>query len=153
MSVVSYWLAVSLFHETHVLAYGCCCLSDSVAVCLISFVFPLRVSGVSPRGFFSQDFFDAFHSAGILFVILGWWYIFVSLCLLSFNLIYLPPSLPLFLSVFISQTFLSRETMTTVCARRHATWRATVKRCPLSRYPAKHRPSTLRRNSTKQSST
>lgn len=153
MSVVSYWLAVSLFHETHVSAYGCCCLSDSVAVCLISFVFSLRVSGVSPRSFFSQDFFDAFHSAGILFVILGWWYIFVSLCLLSFNLsTYLP--LSLYLPVcFISQTFLSRETMTTVCVRRHATWHATVKRCPLSRYPAKHRPSTLQRNSTKQSST
>lgn len=98
------------------LAYGCCCLSDSVAVCLISFVFPLRVSGVSPRGFFSQDFFDAFHSAGILFVILG---VVIHLCVPVSPLFqsYLSTSLSPSLSVclYFSDFLVERDNDYCVC--------------------------------------
>lgn len=51
--------------QSHMSASGCFRLLDSVTACLISFAFLIRVSGVSTRGFFSQDLFDAFHSAAI----------------------------------------------------------------------------------------
>lgn len=75
----------------------------------------------------------------------------VCTCVFFLSISLSSPSLSLYL--LYAQIFLSRETMTTVCARHHATWRATARRCPLSRYPAKHQPSTLLRNSTRQSST
>lgn len=79
------------------LASGRCLLSHSVAVCLISFVFLIRVSGVSPRGFCSQAFF--------LRLSLCWHFVchagvtmHLSLPLLSlFELLYLP-----FLSLSLS---------------------------------------------------
>ncbi len=107
----SYWLAIShsFVTQAHVSASGCCRLSLCHSVSNISFVFLIRVSRVSPRGSFSQVFFDAFPSAGILFVILWWRFIYLSPCLLTFNLSIFPLPLSLFLSPYLSFRLSCRE--------------------------------------------
>lgn len=139
-------LSRSFVTPTHVSASGCCC-------CHVSDVFCISHKGL--RGVSSRRLFTSFlwrlslcwhfvcHREVMINLSVPVSSLFQSLCL---------PSLSLSV-YFVFQTFLSRETMTTVCAKRHATWRATVKRCPLSRSPAKRQPSTLPRNSTRQSST
>lgn len=148
MSVASYWLAPS----RSFMRLACRPMAAAVSLS------PPRLVCVSSKGLCAVSSRLPFHGFSLMPLALlafcpsscsG----STSECTHVFVLsIHLPPS-SLFLSPFIPQTSSWSETTTTVCARRRATWRATAKRCPLSRYPAKLRPSTSPRNSTKQSST